>query len=45
MKLISNEDYVQLNGFDEDFRMYYEDVDLCKRAWNWELKWPFILIL
>ncbi|HUX96219.1 MAG TPA: glycosyltransferase family 2 protein [Bacteroidales bacterium] len=30
--LISNEDYVRLNGFDEDFWMYYEDVDLCRRA-------------
>ena len=24
--------YGQLNGFDEDFWMYYEDVDICKRA-------------
>ncbi|HAM11335.1 MAG: hypothetical protein A2X05_12990 [Bacteroidetes bacterium GWE2_41_25] len=30
--LISKENYLRLNGFDEDFWMYFEDVDLCKRA-------------
>jgi GT2 family glycosyltransferase len=30
--LISKDDYLRLKGFDEDFWMYYEDVDLCKRA-------------
>jgi hypothetical protein len=30
--LISRENYLKLNGFDEDFWMYFEDVDLCKRA-------------
>jgi GT2 family glycosyltransferase len=30
--LISKENYIRLNGFDEDFWMYFEDVDLCKRA-------------
>ena len=32
--LISRENYIKLNGFDEDFWMYFEDVDLCKRARN-----------
>jgi len=26
--------FIKLNGFDEDFWMYYEDVDLCRRARN-----------
>jgi GT2 family glycosyltransferase len=26
--------YQKLNGFDEDFWMYYEDVDFCRRAGN-----------
>lgn len=30
--LIRRDDFERLNGFDEDFWMYYEDVDLCKRA-------------
>lgn len=30
--LISKENYLRLNGFDEDFWMYFEDVDLCKRT-------------
>ena len=30
--LISRDNYLKLNGFDEDFWMYFEDVDLCKRA-------------
>lgn len=30
--LVSRENYSKLNGFDEDFWMYFEDVDLCKRA-------------
>jgi len=29
--LIRREDYKKLNGFDEDFWMYFEDVDLCRR--------------
>jgi len=32
--LISKENYLMLNGFDEDFWMYFEDVDLCRRARN-----------
>lgn len=34
MILISKKNYLMLNGFDEDFWMYYEDVDLCRRARN-----------
>jgi hypothetical protein len=30
--LLSRENYLRLKGFDEDFWMYFEDVDLCKRA-------------
>jgi GT2 family glycosyltransferase len=30
--LVSKDDFTRLNGFDEDFWMYYEDVDLCQRA-------------
>jgi len=29
--LIRKDDYLKLNGFDEDFWMYFEDVDLCRR--------------
>jgi GT2 family glycosyltransferase len=29
--LMRSEDYRKLNGFDEDFWMYFEDVDLCRR--------------
>ncbi len=33
--VLMKRDYFQkLKGFDEDFWMYYEDVDLCKRAHN-----------
>ena len=32
--LLRRNDYVLLNGWDEDFWMYYEDMDLCKRANN-----------
>jgi len=30
--LISKENYLRLNGFDDDYWMYFEDVDLCKRV-------------
>jgi GT2 family glycosyltransferase len=30
--MINNEIFRKLRGFDEDFWMYYEDTDLCKRA-------------
>ncbi|MFH0843228.1 MAG: glycosyltransferase family 2 protein [Bacteroidota bacterium] len=32
--IIHKDVYRRLNGFDEDFWMYYEDVDLCLRARN-----------
>lgn len=32
--MISAENYKRLGGFDEDFWMYFEDVDLCRRARN-----------
>ncbi len=32
--MISKGGFVDLGGWDEDFWMYYEDVDLCKRARN-----------
>lgn len=30
--LMRNETFRKLNGFDDDYWMYFEDVDLCKRA-------------
>jgi hypothetical protein len=32
--LMRKETFLKLNGFDEDFWMYYEDVDLCRRVRN-----------
>ena len=32
--LFRAERYAALSGFDEGFRLYYEDVDLCVRAWR-----------
>jgi GT2 family glycosyltransferase len=32
--LTKNETFKRLGGFDEDFWMYYEDVDLCRRVRN-----------
>ena len=32
--LFPRERYAALGGFDEGFRLYYEDVDLCLRAWR-----------
>jgi len=34
LMLFRRETYTLLNGFDESFWMYYEDVDICKRARN-----------
>jgi N-acetylglucosaminyl-diphospho-decaprenol L-rhamnosyltransferase len=30
--------YAQINGFNQKFFLYYEDVDLCARIWNSRLK-------
>ena len=30
--IFSNDDYKKLNGFDTEFFLYFEDVDLCRRA-------------
>lgn len=32
--LLRSSDYIALNGFDERFFLYYEDVDLCARLWK-----------
>lgn len=32
--LIDSKSYAKLSGFDEAFFLYYEDVDLCARAWK-----------
>lgn len=32
--LLSSPTYAALNGFDEGFFLYYEDVDLCARIWK-----------
>lgn len=34
--LAKSERYAELSGFDESFFLYYEDVDLCLRAWKKE---------
>ncbi|MGQ9617707.1 MAG: glycosyltransferase [Candidatus Aminicenantia bacterium] len=36
--LIGRETFEKVGGFDENFFMYCEDVDLCKRVWNLGLK-------
>lgn len=32
--LVRARDYAAVSGFDEDFHLYYEDVDLCARLWQ-----------
>src|SRR5574338_502929 len=32
--LVRASDYAAAGGFDEDFHLYYEDVDLCARLWQ-----------
>jgi GT2 family glycosyltransferase len=32
--LFKTDDYRRLNGFDEGFFLYYEDVDICARLWK-----------
>jgi GT2 family glycosyltransferase len=39
--LIRKEIFQKIHGFDEDFWMYYEDVDLCRRVRNISLKVAF----
>ena len=36
--LFRSEDFARLKGFDERFFLYYEDVDICVRAWRQGLK-------
>ena len=36
--LFRSEDFRRLQGFDERFFLYYEDVDICVRAWRLGLK-------
>lgn len=36
--LFRSQDFARLNGFDERFFLYYEDVDICVRAWRHEMK-------
>ena len=39
---ISKENFLKLNGFDESFNMYGEDVDLCIRAYKLGMKCYYI---
>jgi len=39
--LIRKEIFQKINGFDEDFWMYFEDVDLCRRVRNLSLEVAF----
>jgi hypothetical protein len=32
--LFRSADFARLGGFDERFFLYYEDVDICARAWK-----------
>tara|TARA_B110000914_G_scaffold180933_1_gene163284 strand:- start:1092 stop:2000 length:909 start_codon:yes stop_codon:yes gene_type:complete len=36
--LIRNDDFTKIGEWDESFWMYYEDIDLCKRAQNNQMK-------
>jgi N-acetylglucosaminyl-diphospho-decaprenol L-rhamnosyltransferase len=36
--LFASKDYAGLGGFDERYFLYYEDVDICARAWRLGLK-------
>ena len=36
--LIRNDDFIKIGKWDESFWMYYEDIDLCKRAQNNKMK-------
>jgi GT2 family glycosyltransferase len=39
--LIRKEDYIKIGGWDEDFWMYYEDMDMCKRAKSFKINTIF----
>ena len=39
--LIKKNDFDKIGGWDEDFFMYYEDMDICKRAKNLNIKTKF----
>lgn len=41
VQLIKRDTFRKVNGFDEDFWMYFEDVDLCKRVRNENLEIAF----
>lgn len=36
--MIKKKDFVSLNGFDEQFRTHFQDVDLCLRLWSLGLR-------
>lgn len=36
--LFRSADYARLNGFDQGYFLYYEDVDICARAWKAGMK-------
>ena len=36
--LFKSSSYAKLNGFDENFFLYYEDVDICARTWRAGMK-------
>ena len=36
--LFRSADYARLEGFDQDYFLYYEDVDICVRAWKAGMK-------
>ena len=39
--LIRKEDYIKIGGWDEEFWMYYEDMDICKRAKSFNMNTIF----
>ena len=39
--LIKKKDFDKIGGWDEDFFMYYEDMDICKRAARFNIKTQF----
>ena len=39
--MINKDDFIKIGGWDEDFWMYYEDMDICKRAIEFKIKTLF----